>query len=707
MSYIDDLNDAAARAQAAADSAEDSTQILYDVANGDVNATVTTESGEVKTVAKAIADLEAKFGEGLYGTATEEVTLADGQTNVVLSTVRTTNMSLFIEGAREFDYAVVDENTFTLPESFPEGTRIWAVGLEFYTDAGSSPVESSTGTSRSLSDWASGQIYAYLTVADMKAAEVANEGDVLQTLGYSEVGDGGGNTYIAVNFEAGREDGGSYINLTGTGMQAQGLFPNGINVRQFGANESSDDQSEFFEAAAAYSVSKSIRTGMSPIVRVPNGQYRITSDTTSRVTWWIDPDTFFTGLPGVDPTNSTDTSRLKGSMVRFFGTEQNGTLILGDTSFSAQKVMGKAVTTGQVCGWANNGGAGLVGVAQTSTSTVANSGQIGSRTVGIADNLDFEQAVWADYVEGYKLPGVSAIVHGQEVTMFNDSGITTRRNPLQQPDGGSDFMVGTWYSSGGFYGDDGTGAPIQVDGVVTTAVGIIGKDGGKFDRGITVYEGALSSSNEALSVASGQRIAWYAPNATETNSKLSCYLTSSRPNGDNGQLTISMYRNGFDASRWNYYFTPTYFTAEQDNFANLGRASNRWATVYAGTGTISTSDRNKKQQIVDPDEAELAVGRNLRIRRFKFNDAVAEKGSDNARKHFGFIAQEVITAFEDQGLDPFEYGAVCYDSWDAQEAQYDSEGNMVSEAKEAGEIYSVRYDECYALMMAAKLGGSE
>lgn len=263
-------------------------------------------------------------------------------------------------------------------------------------------------------------------------------------------------------------------------------------------------------------------------------------------------------------------------------------------------------------------------------------------------------------------------------------------------------MVGTWYSSGGFYGDDGTGAPIQVGGTVTTAVGIIGKDGGHFDRGITVFEDALSTSNEALAVASGQRIAWYAKDSGDTNSRLSAYLTSTRPDGQNGQLTVSMYRNGYDASRWNYYFTPTYFTAEQDNFANLGRASNRWATVYAGTGTISTSDANKKQQIVDPEEAEIEVGKNLRIRRFKFNDAVEEKGDENARKHFGFIAQEVIQAFEDQGLNAFDYGAVCYDSWDARDAEYDSEGNLIKEAREAGEIYSVRYEECYALMMAAK-----
>lgn len=97
----------------------------------------------------------------------------------------------------------------------------------------------------------------------------------------------------------------------------------------------------------------------------------------------------------------------------------------------------------------------------------------------------------------------------------------------------------------------------------------------------------------------------------------------------------------------------------------------------------------------------MAVGASLKIRKYKWNAAVEEKG-DAARWHFGFIAQEVIAAFEAQGLDAFEYGAVCYDTWEAEEAKYDSQGNLIEPAREAGDRYGVRYDECYALMMAAK-----
>ena len=61
--------------------------------------------------------------------------------------------------------------------------------------------------------------------------------------------------------------------------------------------------------------------------------------------------------------------------------------------------------------------------------------------------------------------------------------------------------------------------------------------------------------------------------------------------------------------------------------------------------------------------AEKAVGQALKgmIKTFKFNDSVAEKGSD-ARIHFGVIAQDVKAAFEAQGLDANKYGVFCSDT---------------------------------------------
>jgi len=122
-----------------------------------------------------------------------------------------------------------------------------------------------------------------------------------------------------------------------------------------------------------------------------------------------------------------------------------------------------------------------------------------------------------------------------------------------------------------------------------------------------------------------------------------------------------------------------------DNTQNLGNASFRWATVFAGTGAINTSDATDKQQVRDLTDAERAVAKRLKqlIRAFKFNDAVALK-TDAARIHVGVIAQDVQAAFAAEGLDANHYGVFC------------------SDTTETGEVkLGVRYTELFAFVLGA------
>jgi len=100
-----------------------------------------------------------------------------------------------------------------------------------------------------------------------------------------------------------------------------------------------------------------------------------------------------------------------------------------------------------------------------------------------------------------------------------------------------------------------------------------------------------------------------------------------------------------------------------DNASNLGSASYRWGTVYAGTGSINTSGAATKTKVRALNASELAVAKALAadVRVFQFVDAVARKGTQAARLHTGLIFEDVIAAFEAQGLDPFRYGIVCRD----------------------------------------------
>jgi len=137
------------------------------------------------------------------------------------------------------------------------------------------------------------------------------------------------------------------------------------------------------------------------------------------------------------------------------------------------------------------------------------------------------------------------------------------------------------------------------------------------------------------------------------------------------------------------------FFPNQDAGADLGRASGRWSTIYAATGSINTSDAREKTDIDSLSAAEIAVAKRLKglVRKFRFQSSVDAKG-DAARIHVGVIAQDVKSAFEAEGLDPFAYGVLCFDQW---EESTDSDGAV----SPAGDRYGVRYDQLFAFIIAA------
>ena len=125
-----------------------------------------------------------------------------------------------------------------------------------------------------------------------------------------------------------------------------------------------------------------------------------------------------------------------------------------------------------------------------------------------------------------------------------------------------------------------------------------------------------------------------------------------------------------------------------DNSISNGSGSLRWTTIFATTGTINTSDETQKQNIRDISVAEKSVAYALKsqMKAFRFIDAFAEKG-ENARIHFGVIAQNVAAAFRAEGLDPNHYGVFCSDTW------VDDDG---TEQTRLG----VRYEELFAFIIS-------
>jgi hypothetical protein len=129
--------------------------------------------------------------------------------------------------------------------------------------------------------------------------------------------------------------------------------------------------------------------------------------------------------------------------------------------------------------------------------------------------------------------------------------------------------------------------------------------------------------------------------------------------------------------------------ATRSGAIDLGNSANRWDTVYAAVGTINTSDRTEKQDIEELNDAErrVAVACKGLLRKYRLKSAVALKGED-ARIHFGIIAQDLQAAFEAEGLDAGRYGMFINSTWTDEETG------------EERSLMGVRYSELLAFMIA-------
>jgi len=152
--------------------------------------------------------------------------------------------------------------------------------------------------------------------------------------------------------------------------------------------------------------------------------------------------------------------------------------------------------------------------------------------------------------------------------------------------------------------------------------------------------------------------------------------------------------NGSSGSGWYYgsnvLLPVNYAGALTDNALDLGSFTYRFDDIYASNGTIQTSDRNEKQDIEELSDAEqrVAVACKGLLRKFRWKDSVAEKG-DDARTHFGIIAQDLQVAFEAEGLDASDYAMFISSTWTDEET---------SEEKTR---MGVRYSELLAFIISA------
>lgn len=199
-------------------------------------------------------------------------------------------------------------------------------------------------------------------------------------------------------------------------------------------------------------------------------------------------------------------------------------------------------------------------------------------------------------------------------------------------------------------------------------------------------------------------------NSYRTLSRIDFSETTSR-----GQYIRANILNETTSNNVNYNFYNSAFVCGPT--VDLGESANQWKDLYLQNSPIVSSDERLKQDIEKIPESVFKAWARVNFKQYRFKEAVEKKGAE-ARLHVGLIAQEILEAFEAEGLDATAYGIVCHDSWDNQyeyetvidaEAVYDKDGKVVTPEKShtekrfvkaAGDVWTVRYEEALALEAA-------
>jgi hypothetical protein len=240
-------------------------------------------------------------------------------------------------------------------------------------------------------------------------------------------------------------------------------------------------------------------------------------------------------------------------------------------------------------------------------------------------------------------------------------------------------------------GNLGIGSTSPNIGGLTRALTLNTPTGGNYSGVELAGAGTLSArfiTNNAAGTYIGSQVS--IPLVFETNATERARIDSSGNFNISNGGSVGTSANGAGIYFGSNAVLPSTGTALSDNSKSMGSASWRWSVIYAGTGTINTSDVNLKQdeQALTNAERNVATAIKGLIKTFRFKDAVAEKG-DAARIHVGVMAQSVKAAFEAEGLDANRYALFCSDTW------------LAEETNEEKTRLGIRYDELLAFVIAA------
>ena len=134
-----------------------------------------------------------------------------------------------------------------------------------------------------------------------------------------------------------------------------------------------------------------------------------------------------------------------------------------------------------------------------------------------------------------------------------------------------------------------------------------------------------------------------------------------------------------------------------DNTFDLGQSDIRFDDVFATNGTIQTSDKTKKNTIVDSDLG-LSFINKLKPVSYKFNDGT--------RTHYGLIAQDVETVLSNISKTTTNFAGFI--KTDIPDEYYEEAEPNIPDGKKEGDLksaahteYGLRYSEFISPLIKA------
>jgi hypothetical protein len=181
-------------------------------------------------------------------------------------------------------------------------------------------------------------------------------------------------------------------------------------------------------------------------------------------------------------------------------------------------------------------------------------------------------------------------------------------------------------------------------------------------------------------------------NITHTQNVIDGRISISGGNGENySGGVLYLYGSASPVHAGNFLFS-----AEANNVYSALEGQPDGTLTWGGQPIQTSSDKRLKQDFSAVPADVLEAWGKVEWQQFKYK-ADAERKGENCRFHTGLVAQDVKEVGEENHVDLLRYGILCHDVREAVEEEKDENGNVIKEASEAVDLWTVRYEEALAM----------